>query len=91
MNLADVMDEVAAVAGDDLESGHRALEIALRIARRRAAMARGAVQLILKFIPGMRELGFGQIINLSSAAARIGAERGTRPAPALARREQSKG
>ena len=25
----------------------------------------GAVQLILKFIPGMRELGFGQVINLS--------------------------
>ena len=27
----------------------------------------GAVQLILKFIPGMRERGFGQIINISSA------------------------
>jgi short-subunit dehydrogenase len=26
----------------------------------------GAVQLILKFIPGMRERGFGQIINVSS-------------------------
>jgi len=35
----------------------------------------GAVQLILKFIPGMRELGFGQIINLSSAGVQARAPR----------------
>jgi len=27
----------------------------------------GAVQLILKFVPGMRQRGFGQIVNVSSA------------------------
>ncbi|MBV8929155.1 MAG: SDR family NAD(P)-dependent oxidoreductase [Mycobacteriaceae bacterium] len=35
----------------------------------------GAVQLILKFIPGMRERGFGQIINLSSAGVQTRAPR----------------
>jgi len=35
----------------------------------------GAVQLILKFIPGMREQGFGQIINLSSAGVQMRAPR----------------
>ncbi len=35
----------------------------------------GAVQLILKFIPGMRERGFGQIINMSSAGVQIRAPR----------------
>ncbi|MDT5092821.1 MAG: hypothetical protein QOH60_2184 [Mycobacterium sp.] len=35
----------------------------------------GAVQLILKFIPGMRELGFGQVINLSSAGVQVRAPR----------------
>jgi short-subunit dehydrogenase len=35
----------------------------------------GAVQLILKFIPGMRERGFGQIINISSAGVQTRAPR----------------
>jgi short-subunit dehydrogenase len=35
----------------------------------------GAVQLILKFIPGMRERGFGQIINVSSAGVQTRAPR----------------
>ena len=35
----------------------------------------GAVQLILKFIPGMRERGEGQIINLSSAGVQTRAPR----------------
>jgi NAD(P)-dependent dehydrogenase (short-subunit alcohol dehydrogenase family) len=35
----------------------------------------GAVQLILKFVPGMRERGFGQIINLSSAGVQMRAPR----------------
>ena len=35
----------------------------------------GAVQLILKFIPGMRERGFGQIINMSSAGVQTRAPR----------------
>jgi short-subunit dehydrogenase len=35
----------------------------------------GAVQLILKFIPGMRELGFGQVINVSSAGVQARAPR----------------
>jgi short-subunit dehydrogenase len=35
----------------------------------------GAVQLILKFVPGMRERGFGQIINLSSAGVQTRAPR----------------
>jgi NAD(P)-dependent dehydrogenase (short-subunit alcohol dehydrogenase family) len=35
----------------------------------------GAVQLILKFIPRMRELGFGQVINLSSAGVQARAPR----------------
>jgi NAD(P)-dependent dehydrogenase (short-subunit alcohol dehydrogenase family) len=35
----------------------------------------GAVQLILKFIPGMRERGFGQIINVSSAGVQMRAPR----------------
>ena len=35
----------------------------------------GAVQLILKFIPGMRERGFGQVINLSSAGVQARAPR----------------
>jgi short-subunit dehydrogenase len=35
----------------------------------------GAVQLILKFIPGMRERGFGQIVNLSSAGVQTRAPR----------------
>jgi NAD(P)-dependent dehydrogenase (short-subunit alcohol dehydrogenase family) len=35
----------------------------------------GAVQLILKFIPGMRERGFGQIINVSSVGVQTRAPR----------------
>ncbi|GBE66158.1 putative oxidoreductase [Mycobacterium sp. MFM001] len=35
----------------------------------------GAVQLILKFVPGMRERGFGQIINVSSAGVQTRAPR----------------
>jgi NAD(P)-dependent dehydrogenase (short-subunit alcohol dehydrogenase family) len=35
----------------------------------------GAVQLILKFIPGMRERGFGQVINVSSAGVQMRAPR----------------
>jgi len=35
----------------------------------------GAVQLILKFIPGMRERGFGQIVNVSSAGVQTRAPR----------------
>jgi NAD(P)-dependent dehydrogenase (short-subunit alcohol dehydrogenase family) len=35
----------------------------------------GGVQLILKFIPGMRERGFGQVINLSSAGVQARAPR----------------
>ncbi len=35
----------------------------------------GAVQLILKFIPGMRERGFGHIINISSAGVQTRAPR----------------
>jgi NAD(P)-dependent dehydrogenase (short-subunit alcohol dehydrogenase family) len=35
----------------------------------------GAVQLILKFIPGMRERGFGQIINISSVGVQTRAPR----------------
>src|SRR5581483_8554152 len=35
----------------------------------------GAVQLILKFVPGMRERGFGQVINLSSAGVQTRAPR----------------
>ncbi|HME47647.1 SDR family NAD(P)-dependent oxidoreductase [Mycobacterium sp.] len=35
----------------------------------------GAVQLILKFVPGMRERGFGQIINVSSAGVQMRAPR----------------
>jgi short-subunit dehydrogenase len=35
----------------------------------------GAVQLILKFIPGMRQRGFGQIINISSAGVQTRAPR----------------
>jgi len=35
----------------------------------------GAVQLILKFVPGMRERGFGQIINMSSAGVQTRAPR----------------
>jgi NAD(P)-dependent dehydrogenase (short-subunit alcohol dehydrogenase family) len=35
----------------------------------------GAVQLILKFIPGMRERGDGQIINVSSAGVQMRAPR----------------
>jgi NAD(P)-dependent dehydrogenase (short-subunit alcohol dehydrogenase family) len=35
----------------------------------------GAVELILKFIPGMRERGFGQIINVSSAGVQTRAPR----------------
>src|SRR6202011_5084550 len=35
----------------------------------------GAVQLILKFVPGMRERGFGQIINVSSAGVQSRAPR----------------
>jgi NAD(P)-dependent dehydrogenase (short-subunit alcohol dehydrogenase family) len=35
----------------------------------------GAVQLVLKFIPGMRERGFGHIINLSSAGVQTRAPR----------------
>ncbi|MBW0017741.1 MAG: SDR family NAD(P)-dependent oxidoreductase [Mycobacterium sp.] len=35
----------------------------------------GAVQLILKFIPGMRERGFGQVINVSSVGVQTRAPR----------------
>jgi short-subunit dehydrogenase len=35
----------------------------------------GAVQLILKFIPGMRERGFGQIVNVSSVGVQTRAPR----------------
>ena len=35
----------------------------------------GAVQLILKFVPGMRERGFGHIINVSSAGVQTRAPR----------------
>jgi short-subunit dehydrogenase len=35
----------------------------------------GAVQLILKFVPGMRERGFGQVINVSSAGVQMRAPR----------------
>jgi NAD(P)-dependent dehydrogenase (short-subunit alcohol dehydrogenase family) len=35
----------------------------------------GAVQLILKFIPGMRERGFGQIVNISSVGVQTRAPR----------------
>ncbi|HUO39297.1 MAG TPA: SDR family NAD(P)-dependent oxidoreductase [Mycobacterium sp.] len=35
----------------------------------------GAVQLILKFIPGMRDRGFGQVINVSSAGVQMRAPR----------------
>jgi short-subunit dehydrogenase len=35
----------------------------------------GAVQLILKFVPGMRQRGFGQIINVSSAGVQTRAPR----------------
>ncbi|MEI7714505.1 MAG: SDR family NAD(P)-dependent oxidoreductase [Mycobacterium sp.] len=35
----------------------------------------GAVQLILKFIPGMRERGYGQIINISSVGVQTRAPR----------------
>lgn len=35
----------------------------------------GAVQLILKFVPGMRERGFGHILNLSSAGVQTRAPR----------------
>ena len=35
----------------------------------------GAVQLILKFIPGMRERGWGQVINVSSAGVQMRAPR----------------
>jgi short-subunit dehydrogenase len=35
----------------------------------------GAVQLILKFVPGMRERGVGQIINVSSAGVQMRAPR----------------
>ncbi|MGH3958981.1 SDR family NAD(P)-dependent oxidoreductase [Mycobacterium sp.] len=35
----------------------------------------GAVQLILKFVPGMRERGFGQIVNVSSAGVQTRAPR----------------
>ena len=35
----------------------------------------GAVQLIMKFVPGMRERGFGQVINMSSAGVQTRAPR----------------
>jgi NAD(P)-dependent dehydrogenase (short-subunit alcohol dehydrogenase family) len=35
----------------------------------------GAVQLILKFIPGMRERGFGQVVNVSSVGVQTRAPR----------------
>jgi len=35
----------------------------------------GAVQLILKFVPGMRERGFGQVINVSSVGVQTRAPR----------------
>lgn len=35
----------------------------------------GAVQLILKFVPGMRERGYGQVINISSAGVQTRAPR----------------
>ncbi|MBY0442480.1 MAG: SDR family NAD(P)-dependent oxidoreductase [Mycobacteriaceae bacterium] len=35
----------------------------------------GAVQLILKFVPGMRERGYGQVINVSSAGVQTRAPR----------------
>ena len=35
----------------------------------------GAVQLILKFIPGMRERGFGHIVNISSVGVQTRAPR----------------
>jgi NAD(P)-dependent dehydrogenase (short-subunit alcohol dehydrogenase family) len=35
----------------------------------------GAVQLILKFVPGMRQRGFGQVVNVSSAGVQTRAPR----------------